>query len=125
MEKQSEGVDLNLVGGGYGFCGLARGKTDDGSFLIIVSLSSIRDITGFFKFQVEGIDPIVPPGIVDFPGGFVQVDDTDQRVFSFETIQLVVLVYAVKVDCLVQLVRNFVDTMIQNCFKITKVLVYR
>ena len=86
MKKNPIYVNLDLVRRRSRFRRLSRSKADDSTLLVIVSLTSVSDVTGLFKFQEQCINAIVEPDEVYTVGRFVQVNHADQRVQRFKAV---------------------------------------
>ena len=103
MEENPQHVLPNAVVGYCRLRTLSGSEAHDGALLVVVVLPPVPDVAGFFEFQVERIDTVVPVHILHPPGGLVQIDHADQRIERFEPIQIVVLIHAAQVKYLIHI----------------------
>lgn len=77
---------------------LTGSEADDGSFLVIVRLAAVRDVSASGIFQKEGIYSVIDLEVRGPSGSFRQVDDCHHRVQGLESEQFVVFVNMIQFD---------------------------
>ena len=101
MENNTEYLWLDFVFEHFYAGGLTGSKADNRSFLIIIILTPIFDITTFCFFQKECVKAIIHLNVIDRLCCFCQVYNTYQRVQGFKSVQTVVLIDTFQFDYLI------------------------
>lgn len=79
-----------------GLCYLTGSKTDYRTFLIIVTLTSVHDVSTIGILQIKSIYPIINLEMFRPMRCLRQINDTHQRMPCFEPEKFVVLIYLIK-----------------------------
>ena len=80
---------------------LPGSKAHNRTFLIVVGLTAVDDVTALGILEEQSIDSIVDRKTVGPRGGLRQVNHTHQRMFGLKSEQLVICIHAVEFDYVV------------------------
>src|SRR5205823_9240249 len=87
-------------------CHLSRGKENQRSFLVIISMPTIHQITAFYIFQKDGVETEIHTGTLSW-GCLRQVNHTYQRVECFIVVESIVIIDCFKPSHAIHIVLTY------------------